>query len=134
MKKLNQTTKTQLDKEAIEKFRNKEKQTLSIPESIKEEYRMQDDEDRKRRQRIKVMVDKGPPLQQYTDATGYLFSWGHILERRVAQFVIWDFCLTHLLSRYRAEQSSASLAGWKSPSGKGWPPTRIECWSYCGAG
>jgi len=32
--------------------------------------------------------------------------------------------------RYRAERSSASLAGWKSPSGKGQPPTRIECWSH----
>jgi hypothetical protein len=110
--KLNLIIKTQLDKEAIERFRTKQREPLAIPDSIQEEYRLNEerttpsggDRRQKRRQKIKVVVDQGPPLEQYRDATGYRFSWGHILERRVAQFVVWDFCLTHLLARYhRAE-------------------------------
>lgn len=41
-----------------------------------------------------------PPLAQYSSAIGYEFPWGHILERRVNQYVVWDFCLSHLLLQY----------------------------------
>lgn len=36
-------------------------------------------------------------------------------------------------SRYRTERSSAFLAGWKSPPGKGQPPSRTESWVRGGA-
>jgi len=96
-----------LDKAAIKMFCGKEQQSIAIPKSIKEEYRLNEKEKTLfeiqphiSRRRKTDTVDLVTPEQQYADAHGYVFSWGHILERRVNQFVIWDFCLTHLLSRY----------------------------------
>ncbi len=68
-------------------------QPLAIPDAILSEYIL----------RTPVMHNiytPGPPLVQYQAAIGYEFPWGHILERRVNQYVVWDFCLSHLLLQY----------------------------------
>ena len=49
---------------------------------------------------------------------------------RFSRSVLNRLCL---LYRFRAEESSAYLAGCKSPSGKGQLPTRIESWAQGGA-
>jgi len=40
------------------------------------------------------------PIVVYDDVISYEFPWGQIVERRVNQVVIWDYCLSHLLQRY----------------------------------
>ena len=98
---------TQLDKTATRRFRNKEKQLLTIPASIQEEYKLNEKESElfgtglESRSEVKT-VDSAPgsPVGPYDEAAGYEFSWGHILERRVNQFILWDICLTHLLTRF----------------------------------
>ncbi|MGH8549961.1 MAG: hypothetical protein ACREEM_01130 [Blastocatellia bacterium] len=103
---MNLRRKIELDRAAIQRFRSREKEPLTIPNSILEETRL-NDHDRSdfglqpgpRRTAVKV-AEPGPPETQYTDAQGYVLSWGHILERRVNPFVIRDFCLTHLLTHY----------------------------------
>lgn len=43
---------------------------------------------------------QAPPLAQYINAQGYEFAWGHILERRVDNYIDWDFCLETVLAHY----------------------------------
>jgi len=104
---MNSRKRIVLDEAAIQLFRSKEQQPIAIPQSIREEYRLNEQEQtlieikpQPSHRRNTDSVDLLTPEKQYTDANGTVFSWGHILERRVNQFVIWDFCLTHLLSRY----------------------------------
>jgi hypothetical protein len=40
------------------------------------------------------------PAKNLDAVVRYEFPWGRIVERRVNQVVIWDYCLSHLLQRY----------------------------------
>lgn len=93
-----------IDREALRRFQNKTYQTVAIPEVLMEAYRLigadlgltghekpQSTQDPKGIRGIKHV---------YQDAQGVVFSWGHILERRINQYVIWDYCLIPLLNRY----------------------------------
>lgn len=77
-----------IDTVSSNRFRIREKQRLTISESILEEIRLGN-----------AMKDY-PPISQYENAEGYEFSCGHILERRAGQYLVWDFCFNHLLSQY----------------------------------
>lgn len=77
-----------IDTTGSNRFRIREKKRLTIPESIREEIRLGN-----------VMKDYRP-ISPYENAEGYKFSWGHILERRAGQYLVWDFCFNQLLSQY----------------------------------
>lgn len=82
-----------IDQLASRRFLQHFTQPLTIPDAILSEYVL----------RPIVMPDAYtalPPLLQYEGARGYAFSWGHILERRVKHYVVWDFCLSRLLLQY----------------------------------
>ncbi|WP_404360434.1 hypothetical protein [Methylotuvimicrobium sp. KM1] len=86
--------KTQsIDTASSNRFRIREHKRLTIPESIREEIRLGN-----------AMKDYRPisPLEfaPYENAEGYEFSWGHILERRAGQYLVWDFCFNQLLGQY----------------------------------
>ncbi|OIQ96350.1 hypothetical protein GALL_216270 [mine drainage metagenome] len=48
------------------------------------------------------------PLQIYSDARGYKYEWGHIIEKvsflvedgEISHYASWDFCLDGLLSKF----------------------------------
>ncbi len=77
-----------IDTASSNRFIIREKQRLTISKSILEEIRLGN-----------AMKDY-PPINQYENAEGYEFSWGHILERRAGQYLVWDFCFNQLLSQY----------------------------------
>ncbi|MEQ1636799.1 MAG: hypothetical protein ABL903_08895 [Methylococcales bacterium] len=84
---------TRLDQSAQWRFLHNYSQSVQVPEAILSEYTL----------RPPIMHNihvPQAPLAQYQSAIGYEFSWGHILERRVNQFVLWEYCLSPLLSRY----------------------------------
>jgi hypothetical protein len=83
-----------IDTQQISLFSGRFKQTLGIPESILEEYSLE------KSTRLTKMTNDYPPLTQYKEAEGYEFTWGNILERRVNEFIVWDYCFNHLLSQY----------------------------------
>lgn len=81
--------KTQcIDTATFYRFRTRGKKRLTIPESILEEISLGN-----------AMKDY-PPISKYENAEGYEFTWGHVLERRAEQYLIWDFCFNQLLSQY----------------------------------
>ena len=71
------------------------KQALSLPQSLCNDYAL----------RGQVSTVNGhlplnkPPLAQYSDAQGFSYAWGQLLERRMDNQVLWDFCLEALLDR-----------------------------------
>ncbi len=71
------------------------KQALSLPQSLCNDYAL----------RSKVSTVNGhlppnkPPLAQYSNAQGFSYAWGQLLERRMDNQVLWDFCLEALLDR-----------------------------------
>jgi hypothetical protein len=77
-----------IDTASSDRFRIREKKPLTTPESILEETSQGN-----------TMKDY-PPISQYEKTEGYEFSWGHILERRAEQYLVWDFCFNQLLSQY----------------------------------
>lgn len=101
-----------IDVTAIQRFSQAMKTDVSIPVSIVEEYR--------RRGTLPLPEENRPPYAPYRKldalgrpapeggggAEGYGFSWGHILERHIDRFIVWEFCLDHLLQRYHAANLS----------------------------
>ena len=71
------------------------KQALSLPQSLCNDYAL----------RGQVSTVNGhlplnkPPLAQYSNAQGFSYAWGQLLERRMDNQVLWDFCLEALLDR-----------------------------------
>ena len=82
-----------IDTGALNRFTGRQKQRLSMPECILEEYSLNDRDEMK-------CHNEYPPLKQYQTAEGYEFIWGHIVERRTEQYIVWDFCFNQLLSQY----------------------------------
>ncbi len=78
---------------AQKRFLQQLTQPLAIPDAILSEYIL-------RSPIMHNVYAPQPPLVQYSSAIGYEFPWGHILERRTNQVVVWDFCLSHLLLQY----------------------------------
>lgn len=72
------------------------KQALSLPQSICIDYALRG---RSATPGHPLQLN-APPLAQYINAEGFCFTWGHILERRRDNQVLWDFCLGPLLERY----------------------------------
>lgn len=68
-------------------------QPLKMPDAILSEYIL-------RTPTMHNIYAQRPPQAEYQAAIGYEFPWGHILERRTNQYVVWDFCLSHLLLQY----------------------------------
>ena len=101
---MNVNRKTQLDKMAIQRFLRKEKQVVTIPDSIVQEYPLtKKSKGRNPGSKAKpVQSELRTPYEQYAQGEGYNFSWGHILERRMAQFIFWDFCLSNLLTQFQS--------------------------------
>jgi hypothetical protein len=101
---------TIIDAPAIQRFAKAMTDPLTPPIAILEEYR--------RRGRLPASAEDRPPQaayrtrnalgQPFGPAGGYPFSWGHILERHVDRFVLWDFGLDRLLRRYH----EAGLGLW----------------------
>jgi hypothetical protein len=82
-----------IDQLSCQRFLQQCSRALAIPDAILTEYTL----------RSPIMHNvhlQPPPLAQYECAIGYEFPWGHILERRVNQYVVWDFCLSQLLMHY----------------------------------
>ena len=72
-------------------------QLLPLPASICNEYQL--------RNRHGVSVPRAftfnlPPIAQYINAYGFVFDWGHIVERRLDNQVLWEFCLDRLLDGF----------------------------------
>lgn len=87
------TLTSSIDQLAKQRFLTLFNQPLTIPDAILSEYTL----------RPPIMHNayvQQPPLAQYQSAIGYEFPWGHILERRVNHYVVWDFCLSHLLLQF----------------------------------
>ncbi len=75
-------------------FLGREKTRINIPECILEEYHINN---------WFELNSEGlevTPLRQYKAVEGFEFNWGHILERRAEQYVVWDFCFSQLLKLY----------------------------------
>jgi hypothetical protein len=101
-----------IDVIAIQRFSEAMKADVRVPVSIVEEYR--------RRGSLPLPAENRPPYAPYRKlnavgtpapegrgrAEGYEFSWGHILERYIDRFIVWEFCLDRLLQRYHAANLS----------------------------
>jgi hypothetical protein len=79
-----------IDTQQISLFSGQFKQTLGILE----EYGLI------KCTRLTKMTNNYPLLTQYQEDQGYEFTWGNILEFRVNEFIIWDYCFNHLFSQY----------------------------------
>ena len=82
-----------IDSGQLTRFKVRDKQRIGLPESILEEYSLTPE---------LTMSDDNelPPMKQYQNAEGFEFAWGHILERRTEQYIVWDFCFNPLLIQY----------------------------------
>lgn len=82
-----------IDTRQLTRFKARDKQRLGLPESILEEVSLTPEFS---------MSDENelPPMKQYQNSEGFEFAWGHILERRTEQFIVWDFCFNPLLIQY----------------------------------
>lgn len=83
-----------IDTQQFRKFKAREKVKLNTPDSILEEYALKTGEGV-----IKMEGDMSP-FTEYTNAEGYEFTWGTILERRVDAYIVWDYCFNQLLTHY----------------------------------
>lgn len=83
-----------IDTQNITLFTRRLKKKIAIPESILEEHSLENST------RLKNMDFEHPPLTQYQNAEGYEFNWGNILERRVNEFIVWDYHFDQLLTLY----------------------------------
>jgi len=86
-------TLTLIDTQPLRQFKARDKQRLGLPECIREELSL-----------TPGLTVNGPnallPMQHYQNSEGFEFAWGHILERRTEQYIVWDFCLNSLLTQY----------------------------------
>lgn len=76
------------------------KQAIALPQSICTDFALQGRPPVTRH----LLPLNMPPLCQYINAQGYGFAWGHILERRCDNHIVWDFCLEALLERYHQQR------------------------------
>jgi hypothetical protein len=83
-----------IDTQQFRKFNAREKIKLNMPDSILEEYALRTGEG------VIKMGSEMSPFAEYTNAEGYEFTWGTILERRVDAYIIWDYCFSQLLTHY----------------------------------
>ncbi len=84
-----------IETEQIKNFTKRERERLGVPECLLAEYSVNDWFE------MNNGIDKEiTPLHQYNGAEGYEFRWGHILERRSEQYIVWDFCFLKLLHLY----------------------------------
>ena len=87
---------TPIDQLAQERFLHHFSKIVPVPEAILTEYTL----------KSPIMAMSSASTQAhflnktYAEAIGYEFSWGHILERRFNQYIVWDFCLSTLLMAY----------------------------------
>lgn len=86
-----------IDRTAHQKFLERVKIRLGPPECILEEFCLTPP-----KPDSTSMTDhqEPEPLKQYQNAEGYRFNWGHILERRTQQYIVWDYCFDQLLIQY----------------------------------
>ncbi len=83
-----------IDTNQTHQFREGKQKKIGMPESIFEDHAIAPG-------RCRMTNDKSSsPMKEYANAEGFEYSWGHILERRVDKYIVWDFCFSHLLTHY----------------------------------
>lgn len=92
-----------IDTQPLRRFKARDKQRIGLPDSIRKDVSLTPE---------LTMTDDNelPPMKHYQNPEGFEFAWGHILERRTEQYIVWDFCFNPLLIQYhRAGQRLSDL-------------------------